>query len=150
MATSRALYLPMDPIASLDSTAKVALLERIEKMARAKDPRVKQVMASLSGEYDVVLIARADGTRAADVRPLVRMGVTVIAEQTVGGEVRREVPPKSRGGCAAVRTRDGDRHRCISRTCNIHMQAAIICGNGSCTCPMVRLEWRLAFEVPFV
>jgi len=70
LATSRALYLPMDPIGSLDSTAKVALLERIEKMARAKDPRIKQVMASLSGEYDVVLVARADGTRAADVRPL--------------------------------------------------------------------------------
>ena len=98
VATSRALYLPMDPIASLDSTAKVALLERIEKMARAKDPRVKQVMASLSGEYDVVLIARADGTRAADVRPLVRMGVTVIAEQTVNGEVRRESGSGGGGG----------------------------------------------------
>ena len=98
VATSRALYLPMDPIASLDSTAKVALLERIEKMARAKDPRVKQVMASLSGEYDVVLIARADGTRAADVRPLVRMGVTVIAEQTVNGEVRRETGSGGGGG----------------------------------------------------
>ncbi len=98
VATSRALYLPMDPIASLDSTSKVALLERIEKMARAKDPRVKQVMASLSGEYDVVLIARADGTRAADVRPLVRMGVTVIAEQTVNGEVRRETGSGGGGG----------------------------------------------------
>ncbi len=98
VATSRALYLPMDPIASLGSTAKVALLERIEKMARAKDPRVKQVMASLSGEYDVVLIARADGTRAADVRPLVRMGVTVIAEQTVNGEVRRETGSGGGGG----------------------------------------------------
>ena len=98
VATSRALYLPMDPIASLDSTAKVALLERIEKMARAKDPRVKQVMASLSGEYDVVLIARADGARAADVRPLVRMGVTVIAEQTVNGEVRRESGSGGGGG----------------------------------------------------
>jgi TldD protein len=98
VATSRALYLPMDPIASLDSTAKVALLERIEKMARAKDPRVKQVMASLSGEYDVVLIARADGTRAADVRPLVRMGLTVIAEQTVNGEVRRESGSGGGGG----------------------------------------------------
>ena len=98
VATSRALYLPMDPIASLDSTSKVALLERIEKMARAKDPRVKQVMASLSGEYDVVLIARADGTRAADVRPLVRMGLTVIAEQTVNGEVRRETGSGGGGG----------------------------------------------------
>ncbi len=98
LATSRALYLPMDPIGSLDSTAKVALLERIEKMARAKDPRIKQVMASLSGEYDVVLVARADGTRAADVRPLVRLGLSVIAEQTIAGEVRRETGSGGGGG----------------------------------------------------
>ena len=98
LATSRALYLPMDPIGSLDSTAKVALLERIEKMARAKDPRIKQVMASLSGEYDVVLVARADGTRAADVRPLVRLGLSVIAEQTIAGEVRRETGSSGGGG----------------------------------------------------
>jgi 4-amino-4-deoxy-L-arabinose transferase-like glycosyltransferase len=57
----RALYLPHDPLTSLDATAKVQLLERVERIARAKDPRVKQVMASLSGEYDVVLVARADG-----------------------------------------------------------------------------------------
>ena len=98
LASSRALYLPMDPIGSLDSTAKVALLERIEKMARAKDPRIKQVMASLSGEYDVVLVARADGTRAADVRPLVRLGLSVIAEQTIAGEVRRETGSGGGGG----------------------------------------------------
>ena len=98
LASSRALYLPMDPIGSLDSTAKVALLERIEKMVRAKDPRIKQVMASLSGEYDVVLVARADGTRAADVRPLVRLGLSVIAEQTIAGEVRRETGSSGGGG----------------------------------------------------
>ncbi len=73
VAGSRVLYAPTDPIATLDSTQKVALLERIEKLARAKDPRVAQVMAGLAAEYDVVLVARADGTRAADVRPLVRM-----------------------------------------------------------------------------
>jgi TldD protein len=60
---------------------KVALLEKVEKLARAKDPRVVQVMAGLAAEYDVVLVARADGTLAADVRPLVRLSVTVIAEQ---------------------------------------------------------------------
>ncbi len=98
VAGSRVLYAPMDPIASLDSTQKVALLERVEKMARAKDPRIKQVMASLSGEYDVVLVARADGTRAADVRPLVRMNVTVIAEQTIQGAVRRETGSSGGGG----------------------------------------------------
>jgi len=94
VAGSRVLYAPTDPIATLDSAQKVALLERVEKMARAKDPRVVQVMAGLAAEYDVVLVARADGTRAADVRPLVRVSVTVIAEQNG----RREVGTGGGGG----------------------------------------------------
>jgi TldD protein len=94
VAASRTLYAPTDPIATLDSTQKVALLERIEKMARARDPRIVQVMASVGGEYDVVLVARADGTRAADVRPLVRLSITVIAEQNG----RREVGSGGGGG----------------------------------------------------
>ncbi|APW45703.1 metalloprotease TldD [Rhodoferax antarcticus] len=94
IAPSRALYHGLDPIASLDSTAKVALLEKVEKLARAKDPRVAQVMASLAAEHDVVLVARADGTLAADVRPLVRLSVTVIAEQ----KGRREVGSAGGGG----------------------------------------------------
>jgi TldD protein len=93
-AGSRVLYAPTDPIATLDSAQKVALLERVEKLARAKDPRVVQVMAGLAAEYDVVLVARADGTRAADVRPLVRVSVTVIAEQNG----RREVGNGGGGG----------------------------------------------------
>src|ERR1035437_1371495 len=80
IAASRSLYAGLDPIATLDSAAKVALLGRVEQLARAKDPRVAQVMAGLASEYDVVLVARADGTLAADVRPLVRLSVTVIAE----------------------------------------------------------------------
>ncbi len=98
IASSRVLYAPMDPISTLDSAQKVALLEKVERMARAVDPRIKQVMAGLAGEYDVVLIARADGTLAADVRPLVRLSVTVIAEQTIAGEVRREVGTAGGGG----------------------------------------------------
>ena len=98
VAKTRVLYAPTDPIATLDSTQKVALLEKVEKLARAKDPRVKQVMAGLAAEYDVVLVARADGTLAADVRPLVRLSVTVIAEQTVDGEVRRESGNGGGGG----------------------------------------------------
>jgi len=98
MAGSRVLYAPMDPIATLDSTQKVALLEKVEKLARAKDPRIVQVMAGLAGEYDVVLIARADGTMAADVRPLVRLSVSVIAEQTIDGQVRRESGNGGGGG----------------------------------------------------
>ena len=76
------LYAEVDPIASLPSQDKVALLEKLEKKCRALDPRVTQVMASLGGEYEVVLIARADGGVAADVRPLVRLSVQVIAEQS--------------------------------------------------------------------
>ena len=94
VATSRRLYGDHDPIGSLDSTQKVALLEKVEKLARAKDPRIVQVMASVGAEYDVVLVARADGTRAADVRPLVRLSVTVIAEQ----DGRREVGTGGGGG----------------------------------------------------
>jgi TldD protein len=94
IASSHTLYNGLDPIASLDSTAKVKLLEKVEQLARAKDPRVAQVMAGLAGEYDVVMVARADGTLAADLRPLVRLSVTVIAEQ--GG--RREMGSAGGGG----------------------------------------------------
>ncbi len=74
------LYLPNDPIASINAAEKVALLERLERIARALDPRVTQVMASLAGEYDVVLVARSDGLMNADIRPLVRMSLQVIVE----------------------------------------------------------------------
>jgi TldD protein len=94
VASSRTLYAATDPIGTLDSTQKVALLEKVERLARAKDPRIVQVMAGLAAEYDVVLVARADGTRAADVRPLVRLSVTVIAEQNG----RREVGSGGGGG----------------------------------------------------
>jgi TldD protein len=88
------LYGRDDPISSLEAAAKVALLERVERAARARDPRIVQVMAGLAAEYDVVLVARADGVIAADVRPLVRLSLTVIAEQ--GG--RREQGHSGGGG----------------------------------------------------
>jgi len=94
VAGSRVLYAPTDPIGTLDSAQKVALLEKVEQLARKRDPRIVQVMASVAAEYDVVLVARADGTRAADVRPLVRVSVTVIAEQNG----RREVGSGGGGG----------------------------------------------------
>jgi TldD protein len=94
IAGSRKLYAPTDPIGTLDSAQKVALLEKLEKLARSKDPRIVQVMAGVAAEYDVVLVARADGTRAADVRPLVRLSLTVIAEQ----DGRREVGTGGGGG----------------------------------------------------
>ncbi|WP_148716802.1 metalloprotease TldD [Chitinolyticbacter meiyuanensis] len=79
--TGHTLYRPIDPLASLDEAAKVALLEKLERAARALDPRVVQVMASLASEYEVVFVARHDGHRAADVRPLVRLSVQVIVEE---------------------------------------------------------------------
>jgi TldD protein len=75
------LYGPLDPLASLADADKVRLLEQVEVEARKQDARVKQVMASLSGSQEAVLIVRSDGTLAADIRPLVRLNVTVIVEQ---------------------------------------------------------------------
>jgi TldD protein len=94
VAKSRSLYRELDPIGTLDSAAKVALLEKVERRAKSRDPRIVQVMAGLASEYDVVLVARADGTLAADVRPLVRLSLTVIAEQ----QGRREVGSSGGGG----------------------------------------------------
>lgn len=74
------LYLPEDPIASLKDADKVALLERLERYTRQLDQRITQVVASLAGEYEVVLVMRSDGLLAADVRPLVRLSLQVIAE----------------------------------------------------------------------
>ena len=93
-AGARSLYLPKDPVASMDATAKVQLLEKLERIARAKDPRIVQVMAGLAGEQDVVLVVRSDGVIAADIRPLVRLSLTVIAEQ----DGRREVGTSGGGG----------------------------------------------------
>ena len=78
---SRVLYPGLDPLASIADADKVRLLEKLEKLCRDKDKRVTQVMASLAGEYEVVMVARSDGMMAADVRPLVRMSVQVIVEE---------------------------------------------------------------------
>jgi TldD protein len=90
-----ALYVPLDPIASLDATAKVKLLERLESYARAEDSRVIQVMAHITGEYEVVLVAGSDGRLAADIRPLVRVSVTAIVE---GADGKREQGSAGGGG----------------------------------------------------
>jgi TldD protein len=118
LAGARSLYPGLDPIATLDSTAKVGLLERVEKLARAKDPRVAQVMAGLASEYDVVLVARADGTLAADVRPLVRLSVTVIAEQNG----RREMGSSGGGGRFGLAYFD---EACLSRYVDEAIHAAL-------------------------
>ncbi|MBU3696619.1 metalloprotease TldD [Dechloromonas sp.] len=79
--SAQSLYLPNDPLASLPADAKVRLLERLEGFARAVDTRVVQVMASLAGEYEVILVAGSDGRLAADIRPLVRCSISVIIEE---------------------------------------------------------------------
>ena len=88
------LYLPDDPIASLADADKVALLTQLDRNARSLDPRVKQVVASLAAVHEIVLVAASDGTLAADVRPLVRMNVSVIVEQ----DGRREQGYAGTGG----------------------------------------------------
>lgn len=74
-------YSTENPIASLDAAAKVAILHKLEAQAKASDPRIVQVMAGLVCEHDLVYLARLDGRSHADVRPLVRLSVTVIAQQ---------------------------------------------------------------------
>lgn len=75
------LYLPIDPLTTLDEQGKIALLRLVDEEARRLDPRITHVNVSLSGEQDVILVMASDGNMAADVRPLVRLNVSVIAEQ---------------------------------------------------------------------
>ena len=63
------LYVPNAPMDSISSEEKVALLKKIDELCRKKDPRVKQVIAGLSGSFTAVLVAASDGTVAADMRP---------------------------------------------------------------------------------
>jgi TldD protein len=90
----RRLYPALDPLASLVDTEKVRLLERLERICRGRDARIVQVMATLASVYEVMLVARADGVMAADVRPLVRLSLQVIAEQ----DGRREQGSSGGGG----------------------------------------------------
>jgi TldD protein len=93
-STGHQLYLPLDPLEGLSDADKVSLLEQVDVEARRIDPRVKQVMASLSGVHEVILVMASDGTVAADVRPLVRLNVSVIVEQ----DGRREQGYAGTGG----------------------------------------------------
>jgi len=93
------LYLPTDPLQSLPDEEKIGWLERVDRETRRIDPRVVQVMASVHAVHELILIASSDGVLAGDVRPLVRMNVTVIVEQ--GG--RRE---QGYAGCGGRYTLD--------------------------------------------
>ena len=76
----RGLYLPIDPVETLADDDKVKLLEQIDREARSLDSRITQVMASLSASHDTIMVMASDGTLAGDVRPLVRLNVSVIIE----------------------------------------------------------------------
>jgi TldD protein len=93
-AKGHALYAPLDPLTSLSDDDKVAWLERVDRETRKLDPCIVQVMASVSASHEVVLLATLDGHFAADVRPLVRFNVSVIAER----DGRREVGFAGMGG----------------------------------------------------
>ncbi len=90
----RQLYAPVDPVDGMGAEDKIAALRAVDEYVRAADPRVKQVIVSLSGGVDTVLIARSDGVLSSDVRPLVRFNVQVIVED--GG--RREQGYSGAGG----------------------------------------------------
>ena len=93
-ASNARLYSDANPLSAMDFSARTALLAEIDAYARGKDVRVKQVMASLTGEWQAVQIVRADGRRVADLRPLVRLNVAVVVEQ----DGRRETGSFGTGG----------------------------------------------------
>jgi TldD protein len=92
--TNRRLYGDANPIASADLAAKTALLQQIDAYARGKDPRVRQVSASLTGSWQHVEVLRPDGSRSTDIRPLVRINVSVV----VGDGSRMESGSFGAGG----------------------------------------------------
>jgi TldD protein len=92
--TNRALYTDENPLGAFSFEDKVKLLSEIDAYARGKDPLVKQVSASIAGEWQAVQIIRADGKRVADIRPLVRLNVSV----TVGKGDRMESGSYGAGG----------------------------------------------------
>src|SRR5262245_57956692 len=92
--TNRSLYTDQNPLGLVELAAKTRLLAEIDAYARGRDPRVKQVMTSLSGVWQAVQIIRPDGRRAADIRPLVRLNVSIV----VGDGDRMETGSHGAGG----------------------------------------------------
>jgi TldD protein len=92
--TNRLLYAAANPLAQTEFAAKTKLLAEIDAYARAKDPRIKQVSASLAGVWQAVQIIRAGGLRVGDIRPLVRLNVSIV----VGDGARMESGSSGTGG----------------------------------------------------
>ncbi|MEI9931590.1 MAG: metalloprotease TldD [Rhizomicrobium sp.] len=79
--TNKHLYTDIDPLGTAEFEIKVKLLEEMNAFARSRDPRVKQVSCSLTGEWQNIEILRPGGETYRDIRPLVRIGVSVVVEQ---------------------------------------------------------------------
>jgi TldD protein len=92
--TNRHLYTDANPLGQIEFAAKAKLLAEIDAYARAKDPRVRQVSCSIAGEWQAVQIIRPDGVRVADIRPLVRLNVSVV----VGDGDKQETGSSGAGG----------------------------------------------------
>jgi TldD protein len=93
-STNSRLYSDVNPLSAMDFAARTDVLAEIDAFARSRDPRVVQVMASIYGEWQAVQILRGDGTRVADIRPLVRLNVAVVMER----DGRRETGSYGTGG----------------------------------------------------
>ena len=98
------LYAAIDPISSLSDEEKVSVLQRVDQVARAQDPRVQEVNVRISGNHETMLVMASDGTLAADIRPLVRFDVSVIVEHNgrrergnAGGGGRRSLDSLAEG-----------------------------------------------------
>ncbi|NUF26509.1 TldD protein [Gilliamella bombicola] len=88
------IYPSINPINSFSQEQKISLLQHVDQLARSIDPRVIEVSASLTGSYEDILIAATDGTLCADIRPLVRLSVSVLVEK----EGKRERGSSGGGG----------------------------------------------------
>jgi len=105
--TNRSLYSDVNPLARVEFTAKTSLLQEIDAYARAKDPRVRQVMATLMGVWQAVEIVRPDGNRVGDIRPLVRLNVSVVVGD--GERMEHELLARATSLAAVVQLREVER-----------------------------------------
>lgn len=129
----RALYTSIDPLQSMTREEKLDILRRVDKVARAADQRVQEVSASLSGVYELITVAATDGTLAADVRPLVRLSVSVLVEE----DGKRERGSSGGGGRFGydyfLASREGDvradaRAKEAVRMALVNLSAVAACG----------------------
>ncbi len=121
-ATSNlALYPTSNPIEMMDEVAKVELLQRVDQVARAADSRVKEVNVRISASHEVMMVLATDGTHAADIRPLIRLDVSVIVQANgrrergnAGGGGRRGLDQLAQGSWADDLAREAVRMACIN------------------------------------